>query len=236
MISSLTQLVRRAGIARGFGRIAGVLVVVCALPVSSHAQTPLTEDEAVARLAEYAGVLRGDARASFPASMSSSGDPLDSMGPVPVGKACFAAWRKTFQAWVEKGYLSGFREEEHTMSLYTEHLTSAGAQYFGPVLPVRFHSSVRTMPPLAGADIQVTEITPGDRKKDAVAVFRCPPSEPFSIMWANKVITQQCRGIMDTSLILDNGDILAHAHFRYRGKKKGWQAVNVVLGECQKGE
>ena len=58
--------------------------------------------------------------------------------------------------------------------------------------------------------------------------FRCPPCEPFGILWRNGVLNTDCRGQVDESVVLENGDIRGHAHLVYKGQQ--WRVVQLKIG------
>ena len=198
---------------------AAVSPVVAAIP-------DLTVAEATAKIASYRNPLEGKTIASFPAAVSSSEEALNSMGALAVGKSCFAAWEKTLRALVEAGYLTGFRRSEAELAIEERHLTPKGRNYFGSVLPVRYHSRVRIVPALEEARLDVTSIGPG--AEGLIAEFECTPCAAFQILWEYGVLSPECHGRVHESVVVKNGKVRGHAHFE--PNNGGWTVVKVELG------
>ncbi len=209
--------------------VAGLGALTLWAPAAVPADPPAPSEEATVRLlADYSREPEGRVIASFPTIVSDANLLLDSMGPVPTNPQCFAGWKTTLDELVAGGYLSGYLTREHTLGIETGHVTEKGAPFFGPVYPVRFHTTVKIIPDPAEARFTITSIE-SDGAPDRILVeFRCPPCEPFGILWRNGVLKTDCRGQIDESVVLENGDIRGHAHIERRGGQ--WTVVRLEIG------
>ena len=199
------------------------------------AEPPLIgEEEAVRLLTAYRGELEGKVIASFPTIVSDSSELLDSMGPVPTNPRCFAAWKNTLDELVAEGYLSGYLKADDTVGIVTEDITRKGAPFFGPAYPARFHTTVKIIPDPARARFLITSIESDGAPGRIRIEFRCPPCEPFEILWRNRVLNTDCRGRVDESVVLENGAIRGHAHLVREGNC--WKVVRLEIGPHTAGE
>ena len=192
----------------------------------------LSEAEA-ARILGTTSIVSENAAANFPKAVSTSPVLINSNGPAPVNQRCFDAWRATFQQLAEKGYLSEFHDGEDRLAVDTGHLTSTGKRYFRSVMPGSIYWLVRVGPAGSVRDVTVTEIRREKRKK-AVVDFRFAVSEPFHLMWSNRLFDGECRGEMGEGMVMEEAGLAGHAHFRYR--RGTWEASDVIMAAHDKDE
>ena len=210
-----------------------LVVYLCTLVLwaaaAEGAEPPLLgEEEAVRLLTAYRSDLEGKVIASIPTIVSDSGELLDSMGPVPTNPRCFDAWKKALEDLVAEGYLSDYYREEHTVGIRTAHITVKGAPFFGPAYPARFHTTVTIIPNPGNARVMITAIESEGPPGRIRVEFRCPPCEPFGILWRNGVFTANCQGRVDESIVMETGAIRGHAHLARKGGR--WHVVRFELG------
>ena len=105
---------------------------------------------------------------------------------------CYAAWRATFQALTERGYLSSYQEVNDWLGIDTPQLTSEGNGFFHPLMAgsIFWVVKVTSDPPDDG--VKIVQIQ-REKRQRALVEFRFPTSEPFSLMWHNRVFTPECR-------------------------------------------
>jgi hypothetical protein len=204
--------------------------LVSFLPAAFAQSAPsLTPAKAAELIKGYRGEMQGKVIASMPTAVSAAPQPLDSMGPMPIGEECFAAWQRTLGALVREGYLSGYLQTEHVVGLESRFLTAKGRPFFGALYPQKFHTNVMIVPRPAEADLTVTGIHYRLGPDAAIAEIRCRPCGVFAILWEGKLLASACKGSVDPSLVLDNGDIRGHAHLARSGGR--WRVLRVELGE-----
>ena len=192
----------------------------------------LSEAEA-ARILGTTSIVSENAAANFPKAVSTSPVLINSNGPAPVNQRCFDAWRATFQQLAEKGYLSEFHDGEDRLAVgyrpsYLDRQTLFSLGHAREHLLAgagRPRGSVR--------DVTVTEIRREKRKK-AVVDFRFAVSEPFHLMWSNRLFDGECRGEMGEGMVMEEAGLAGHAHFRYR--RGTWEASDVIMAAHDKDE
>ena len=221
------------------GRTAAALasVLFFALPAAASQPHALSQDEAK-RILETMPILSENAAANFPKAVSTSPVLINSNGPAPVNQRCFDAWRATFEQLVEQGYLSEFHEVDDRLGVDTGYLTETGKRYFRTVMPGSIYWLVRVAPgDSASADsVRNVEITAlrREKKKRAVVQFRCAVSEPFRLMWDNRLFDGECRGEMGEGVVMEETGLAGHAHFRFR--RGAWEADEVIMAAHEEGE
>ena len=192
----------------------------------------LSEAEAT-RILGTASIVSENAAANFPKAFSTSPVLINSNGPAPVNQRCFDAWRRTFEQLTAQGYLSEFHEIDDRLGVNAGHLTATGKRYFRSVIPGSIYWLVRVAPVGSARDVTVTEIRREKRKK-AVVDFRFAVSEPFHLMWSNRLFDGECRGEMGEGVVMEKGSLAGHAHFRYR--RGAWEVSDVILAAHDKDE
>ena len=208
-----------------------ILAFLACLGVAWPASDPplLTVEEAIEKISNFVGPVRGNSKATFPTAISSAEVLLNSMAPVPMSKQCFESWRATLEQLVESGYLSDFQRTEAGIGIRTAQLTAKGRQFFGPALPGRFYSSVEIMEPSNAAGIKVTHLLRGPGKRKTSVRFRWRASEPFALMWKNQLFTKQCQGDIGLTGLSGEGSVAGHSHFVFKNQE--WKLEKVIVGE-----
>ncbi len=215
------------------GRIAAVAgLLLFGLTAAASQPNSLSEAEAE-RVLETTSIVSENAAANFPKAVSTSPVLINSNGLAPVNQRCFDAWRRTFQQLAEKGYLSEFHEIDDRLGVDVGHLTETGKRYFRSLMPGSIYWLVRVAPADAAHDVTVTDIR-RERRKRAVVEFRYAVSEPFRLMWSNRLFDGECRAEMGEGVVMEETGLAGHAHFRYR--RGAWEASDVIMAAHEEDE
>lgn len=203
------------------------------LPAGELSDDLLSREEAKALIVSYKGQLSGWRVASFPTLVSFSEIPLNSMDALSISEKCLQRWQGALDQLVEMGILTDYIHADNMLGIETRQLTKIGFLYFGPVYPKRFHSEVRIVPMLERAQITITGIRYFNDGRTVTVGFECPPCEVFSLLWKSGLFTG-CGGRVDDSLVLENGNIFGHAHFKRKGGC--WRVIQIELGPHAPGD
>ena len=217
--------------------VAALASVLLAAPAAASQPHVLSQDEAK-RILETMPILSGNAAANFPKAVSTSPVLINSNGPAPVNQRCYDAWRTTFEQLVSQGYLSEFHEGDDRLGVDAGYLTETGKRYFRTVMPGSIYWLVRIAPgdsastdsvPASADSVPNVEITAmrREKKKRAVVEFRYAVSEPFRLMWSNRLFDGECRGEMGDGVVMEETGLAGHAHFRFR--RGAWEADEVIM-------
>ena len=218
------------------GRITAVAsrLILGSFGLTAAASQPNSLSEAEAeRILETTSIVSEDAAANFPKAVSTSPVLINSNGPAPVNQRCFDAWRATFEQLAEKGYLSEFHEIDDRLGVDVGHLTATGKRYFRSVMPGSIYWLIRVAPVDAARDVTITDIR-REKRKRAVVEFRYAVSEPFRLMWSNRLFDGECRGEMGEGVVMEEAGLAGHAHFRYR--RGAWEASDVIMAAHENDE
>ena len=215
------------------GRIAAVVGLLLFGWTTAASQPHSLSEAEAARILETTSIVSESAAANFPKAVSTSPVLINSNGPAPVNQRCFDAWRRTFEQLTTQGYLSEFHEIDDRLGVNAGHLTATGKRYFRSLMPGSIYWLVRVAPVGSARDVTVTEIRREKRKK-AVVDFRFAVSEPFHLMWSNRLFDGECRGEMGEGVVMEKGGLAGHAHFRYR--RGSWEASDVIMAAHDKDE
>lgn len=206
-----------------------VLILTLAFTSSIHGRSRpgLTRTQALRQLVSYQGsVQRLDA--TFPQAVTNT-PPLTSMGPTSVSQGCFSGWRTAMNKLRQEGYLTSFRDADNQAALAAADLTVKGKAIFAHLTAGSIYCTVRLIPRLDAADMQIGDIQLSADGKRAKTEFRAKPSEPFWIMRRNGLFADGCGAELSPAVAIEEEHVSGHAHFRFR--KGRWQAERVLLGE-----
>lgn len=212
---------------RRVAALAGLLIFGWTSGWTAAASQPrsLSADEAE-RILEATPIVSENAAANFPKAVSTSPVLINSNGPAPVNQRCFDAWRRTFEQLTAQGYLSEFHEIDDRLGVDAGHLTATGKRYFRSLIPGGIYWLVRVVPDDSARDVTVAKVRPEKRKR-ALVEFRYAVSEPFQLMWANRLFDGECRGEMGEGVVMEEAGLAGHAHFRFR--RGAWEASDVIM-------
>ena len=202
-----------------------LLSFTCSLAVS-QSEPVLTSQEAARKIFEYAPAQEV-VEAHFPNSLSTSPILINSAGPAPVSAPCLASWRNAFEELTNLSYLSGFHEVDDGLGITTSQLTERGREFFRPLMPGSIFWVVTAATGEPAGDLEVIQIT-GEKRRRVSVEFRTKTTDPFAVMWRNRLFNSECRGELDDAEIFDDQGLIGHAHFRFRGS--GWKVQQVMPG------
>ena len=186
----------------------------------------LTFQEAALKISEYTNAQEV-IEAHFPNSLSTSPILINSAGPAPVSPRCLASWRDAFEELTNRNYLSGFHEVDDRLAITTSQLTPQGREFFRPLMPGSCFWVVTAATGEPARDPEIIQMI-GEKQKHLFVEFRTKTTDPFAVMWRNRLFNSECRGEVQESGLFDDRGLISHAHFRFRGK--GWKVERVLPG------
>ena len=208
-----------------------LLTLSCSL-AASQPQLVLTSQEATRLVSEHRQAQE-DIEAYFPNSLSTSPILINSAGPAPVSERCLASWRDTFEELTNLNYLVGFHEVDDRLAISTSQLTARGREFFHPLTQGSSFGIVKAATDESAGDPEIIQMI-SEKNKHVVAEFRTKTTDPFAVMWRNRLFDSECRGELGEADMFDDQGLIGHAHFRFR--RAGWKVEQVLAGRHRRGE